>query len=291
MTTQLARTLRHALCAFWCCLYLAGPAAAAEIILYSSPNFQGKSLRVTGDVPSLREYRFNDEVSSLVVLSGEWALYEDSNFQGNGIRVPPGSYPEMGAVLMDNNELSSLRPLTTAAPPQAKLPDLVTSIEARSGFIGDPSNPASITFRGVTAYVTITNRGEGRASASTLAIVAGPDEMTPYRAAGFHPCAKAEMPWPERAGGAASCSRLKSGDLVAKPSGAAMTCAIPALEPGASARCAVTFSVLYSWLVPQLTGWTITATADSGRKLKESDRGNNGGDSPLKVSPDTLLPL
>ena len=34
---------------------LAAPAAAAELILYSSPNFEGEALRVTGDVPNLRD--------------------------------------------------------------------------------------------------------------------------------------------------------------------------------------------------------------------------------------------
>ena len=53
---------------------LAAPAAAAELILYSSPNFEGEALRVTGDVPNLREFRFNDEASSIVVLSVSYLL-------------------------------------------------------------------------------------------------------------------------------------------------------------------------------------------------------------------------
>jgi hypothetical protein len=266
-------------------------AAAAELILYSSPNFQGKSLRVTGDVPSLREYRFNDEVSSLVVLSGEWALYEDSNYGGKAVRVPPGSYPEMGAVLMDNNELSSLRPLAPAAPPPQKLPDLVTEIDARSGFTGDPALPDSITFRGVVAYVTVTNQGEGRAPASTLTVEAGPDELAPYRASGANPCPRGEFPWPESPGGSAACKRLRADDVLARPAGAGLSCAIPALEPGKSARCVASFSVPYTWLVPAVTGWTITATADSGRKIREADERNNAGDGPARVPPDTLPTL
>ena len=67
---------------------LAAPAAAAELILYSSPNFEGEALRVTGDVPNLREFRFNDEASSIVVLSGEWEIYPDKNYGGAGVLVP-----------------------------------------------------------------------------------------------------------------------------------------------------------------------------------------------------------
>jgi hypothetical protein len=273
---------------------LGGQAAAAELILYSSPNFQGKSLRVTGDVPNLREYRFNDEVSSLVVLSGEWALYEDSNYGGKAVRVPPGSYPEMGAVLMDNNELSSLRPLTPAAPPPPpppKLPDLTISTDARSGFVGDSTQPDSVTFRGVIAFVTVANKGEGRAAASTLTIEPGPDELAPYRAAGANPCPRGEFLWPASAGGPAACVRLRTGDVLAKPAGAGLSCAIPALDPGDSARCAVSFSVPYTWLVPTVAEWTITATADSGRKIREADERNNAGDGPARIAPDALPAL
>ena len=73
-----------------------------------------------------------------------------------------------------------------------------------------------------------------------------------------------------------------------KPDDAAMTCAIPALKAGASARCAAVFSAAYSWLVPPIGDWNVVATADAGNRVKEANEKNNGAGEQIRVKGDEL---
>ncbi len=272
---------------------LAAPAAAAELILYSSPNFEGEALRVTGDVPNLREFRFNDEASSIVVLSGEWEIYPDKNYGGAGVLVPPGRYPSMEAVLFENNELSSLKVhVRKGPPPPPPKPDLTRKVEARTGYDATLEGGAvkEVRFRGLTAFVTVTNGSEVDAAASTLRIEPGKKmaAVATYIAPGGNVCGDGKIPWPEKNGGQTACTSLKSGDVMGKPDDAAMTCAIPALKAGASARCAAVFSAAYSWLVPPIGDWNVVATADAGNRVKEANEKNNGAGEQIRVKGDEL---
>lgn len=281
----------------------AAPVAAAEdmIILYSSPNFKGKELRVTGNVANLSDYRMNDEVSSLRVISGEWGIYEHKDFKGKAVRVPPGDYPNMESVLFENNEMSSvglLKPTPPPPPPKAKLPDLRRTVDARTGYDatlegeGEARIATEVRFRGLTAFVTVSNQGEAPAGPSTLTIEPG-KALSPYIgyiAEGRHNCPDGQVPWPETAGGQAACIGLKSGDILANKAGDTMVCAIPALAPGDTARCAAVFSVLYNWLVPQFGDWSIVAVVDSSGKIAESNEKNNGAGAEIAVKGDDLPP-
>lgn len=285
--------MRRLLFALASLVTLAGPAAAAELILYSSPNFEGEALRVTGDVPNLREFRFNDETSSMVVLSGEWEIYPDKNYGGAGILVPPGRYASMDAVLFENNELSSLKVhVRKGPPPPPPKPDLTRKVEARTGYDAmlEAGAVTELRFRGLTAFVTVTNSSEVDAGASTLRIEPGKkmDAVATYLAPGGNICGDGKIPWPDKNGGQITCTGLKSGDIVGKPDEAAMTCAIPALKAGASARCAAVFSAAYSWLVPPIGDWNIVATADAANRVKEANEKNNGAGEQVRVKGDDL---
>lgn len=285
--------MRRLLIALATLVTFAAPAAAAEVILYSSPNFEGEALRITGDVPNLRQFSFNDEASSMIVVSGEWEIYPDRNYGGAGIGVPPGRYATMEEVLFENNELSSIRLHVRAGPPPPPpKPDLTRDVDARSGFDATLEAGAvkDLRFRGLTAYVTVTNPSDVTAGASTLRIEPGKKmgAVATYIAPGGNPCGNGKAPWPGRNGGQTACAANRGGDVVAKADDDAMTCAIPALSPGASARCVAVFSAGYSWLVPPIGDWNIVATADAANRVKESNEKNNGAGEQIRVKGDEL---
>lgn len=285
--------MRRLLFALATLLACAGTATAAEVILYSGPNFEGKALRVTGDVPNLREFRMNDEVSSMVVLSGEWEIYPDRNYGGAGILVPPGRYENMEKALFENNEMSSLRVhVRKGPPPPPPKPDLTRKIDARTGYDAtlEGGKVTSLRYRGLTAFVTVTNSSEVDAGASTLRVEPGKKmgAVAAYIGPGGNPCGEGKVPWADKNGGQTTCQALKGGDITGKADDSAMICAIPALKAGASARCAVVFSAAYTWLVPAIGDWNVVATADAGNRVKEANEKNNGAGEQIRVKGDDL---
>lgn len=70
------------------------------------PGFRGKMVHVTGPTSDFGFIGFDNQASSAIVLSGTWTLYENLNFDGESIRLPPGRYPVAGG----NNQLSSCTP-------------------------------------------------------------------------------------------------------------------------------------------------------------------------------------
>ncbi len=274
-------------------LTFAGTATAAEIILYASPDFKGKALRVTGDVPNLREFRFNDETSSIIVVSGEWEIYEDRDYSGRAALVPPGRYATMEEVLLGNNKLSSLRVrVRRGPPPPPPRPDLTRKVDARTGYDATIEGGVvqDLRFRGLTAFVTVTNESDVDAGASTVRIEPGRRmaAVAAYVAPGGNNCGDGKVPWPARNGGQTECTNLRSGDITAKPDNAAMTCAIPALKGRTSARCVAVFSAEYSWLVPPIGDWSIVAVADAANRVREANEKNNGAGEQIRVKGDDL---
>ncbi len=65
-----------------------GQAGRPLLILFWEEDFQGPSLEVTGSLPDLpvavdavgNEFNWNDEVRSIVVVSGTWRLYQNGRF-------------------------------------------------------------------------------------------------------------------------------------------------------------------------------------------------------------------
>ncbi len=87
-----------------------------QVILFSDANFHGDHRHVFDSEADLSADRFNDVVSSLVVLSGNWSFFRDSKF-GNPYPVVlgPGMYSFVEDFQIKNDDISSLQ--TTADAP------------------------------------------------------------------------------------------------------------------------------------------------------------------------------
>ncbi|GGB70828.1 MULTISPECIES: beta/gamma crystallin-related protein [Henriciella] len=81
-----------------------------EAIIYSNANFTGRSLRVTGAIPRLADYRFNDRASSIRVMGGAWEVCVDANYRGRCeiIEYREGYLNQMRL----NNKITSIRPVS-----------------------------------------------------------------------------------------------------------------------------------------------------------------------------------
>jgi Beta/Gamma crystallin len=88
-------------------------AQTAEITLYESPGFGGRSLTLRGHTPNLEQIGFNDRASSIVVRSGTWQLCTDANFGGTCATLTRGEYRNLDGRL--NGQLSSAREVGTYA--------------------------------------------------------------------------------------------------------------------------------------------------------------------------------
>jgi hypothetical protein len=96
-----------------------GVAPAPHVILFEHANFHGAHKHVFGPEPNLNaddDNFFNDRVSSIAVLAGTWAFYQDWKFEGQYDAVlVPGMYPSVEAVNIKNDDMSSLAPTDSAA--------------------------------------------------------------------------------------------------------------------------------------------------------------------------------
>src|SRR5262245_66376998 len=89
----------------------------AHVILFEHAGFHGQHKHVFGAEPNLNaadDNFFNDKVSSLVVLEGNWAFYADSNFHRQYPPIlGPGLYPGLPAGIK-NDDMSSLQAVNSA---------------------------------------------------------------------------------------------------------------------------------------------------------------------------------
>ena len=90
---------------------------APHVILFENGNFHGAHKHVFTREPNLNapdDNFFNDKVSSLVVLEGNWAFFADSNFQRQYPPIlGPGLYPGLAAGIK-NDDMSSLQAVGAA---------------------------------------------------------------------------------------------------------------------------------------------------------------------------------
>lgn len=89
-------------------------APSNSITLYVDGDYKKEPKTFTEAVPRLSEHKRNDVVSSCVVTTGTWILYEDANYKGPSSVLVPGRYPHSKDMHIKNDELSSLRPLPTS---------------------------------------------------------------------------------------------------------------------------------------------------------------------------------
>jgi hypothetical protein len=92
----------------------------ARVVLYESPNFQGRSYTVNEDsILNLDTTGFNDRAASMRVERGYWMFCTDASFMGECRTFGPGDYPTLSWF---NNRISSGRRISNEypynAPPQ-----------------------------------------------------------------------------------------------------------------------------------------------------------------------------
>lgn len=85
-----------------------------QIIFYEHNDFQGNSFATESDVPSFRQFGFNNRASSVVVLGERWEACEHHDFTGLCVILRPGRYPNLGAMGL-NDKLSSVRMVPVTA--------------------------------------------------------------------------------------------------------------------------------------------------------------------------------
>ena len=107
---------------------VAATAASAEVTFYEREDLRGRSFTVEGPIPNFEQYGFNDRASSMAIRRGSYQVCDAPGFRGHCVVLPPGDYPTLTAMGM-NNRVSSVRP--AAVPPPAPPP-------ARAVLFGQP---------------------------------------------------------------------------------------------------------------------------------------------------------
>jgi hypothetical protein len=65
-----------------------------EVVIYSNINYGGHELRTNLNFRLLAS-RFNDDISSVIVVRGTWRFYRDPHYTGDYWDLPPGFYPNL----------------------------------------------------------------------------------------------------------------------------------------------------------------------------------------------------
>jgi hypothetical protein len=84
----------------------AQPRDGCEVIVYIDANFSGGVWHTTHDQYQVPP-QWNDQISSIRVISGVWEFYFDWHYGGERMRLGPGSYPYVGDHW--NDQISSFR--------------------------------------------------------------------------------------------------------------------------------------------------------------------------------------
>lgn len=92
--------------------------AAAQVTFYENERFGGRSFTTQEQIGNFDRFGFNDRASSVMVLSGQWEVCDDSRFRGRCVMLPPGRYPSLAAMGL-NNRVSSAR----AGSPNSRIDD------------------------------------------------------------------------------------------------------------------------------------------------------------------------
>ncbi|MEZ5999923.1 beta/gamma crystallin-related protein [Hyphomonas sp.] len=81
----------------------------AAVTLYTDSYDRGASLGLNRGIRDLSRYRFNDNVSSIQIRSGQWEVCEHANFQGR-CQIVDASVDKLNGLRLNDN-ISSIRPV------------------------------------------------------------------------------------------------------------------------------------------------------------------------------------
>lgn len=73
------------------------------MMVYERPEFGGKAMELSEDLPSLYEHFHSTDVHSCNVIGGHWIFYEHPHYRGRQYLMSPGQYRRF-------NEWGSLSP-------------------------------------------------------------------------------------------------------------------------------------------------------------------------------------
>jgi hypothetical protein len=107
-----------------------GTGILGHVILFQEPNFQGSHKHVfnsEGNLNADEDNDFDDSVSSIVVISGNWKFYRNWHWDDDyPVTLGPGLYPRVEDVAIRDKDMSSLQvvdqePTVSAAPVAAHI--------------------------------------------------------------------------------------------------------------------------------------------------------------------------
>jgi hypothetical protein len=105
---------------------VSGDPLNCHIVLFEHRDFHGGHKHVVQAEPNLNSNEdsdFNDAVSSIVVLAGNWSTFADDNFHGQYPPIiGPGCYPWVEDISIKNDDLTSLQPIDATTIVAAALP-------------------------------------------------------------------------------------------------------------------------------------------------------------------------
>lgn len=79
-----------------------------DMIVFANPNYRGRSATLNGDIPDIRQYGMNDQITSLRIPNGQtWEICVDVEYQG-GCQTVSGSVADLRDVGW-NDRISSMR--------------------------------------------------------------------------------------------------------------------------------------------------------------------------------------
>jgi hypothetical protein len=85
-----------------------------EIVIYSEENFSGIEYRTNCNVDLVGKL-MNDNVNSIIVVSGTWEVFEHKDYNGKLLgTLIPGYYPTYNQIdsISDKNKISSIKCIT-----------------------------------------------------------------------------------------------------------------------------------------------------------------------------------
>lgn len=86
----------------------------SEIIAFDNEDFQGDHTHIFGDMKRLGKW--DNSISSMIVLSGTWHFYDDQDMKGTMMKeLGPGMYPRVTEVGIKDNSISSIHLASPAA--------------------------------------------------------------------------------------------------------------------------------------------------------------------------------
>lgn len=95
------------------------PASAADLQIFTAPNFGGTEITLLGETPDVAgfEQHFNSLAASLVV-NDRWEVCTEANFAGDCVIIGPGRYPTLAAPI--HRRIGSVRPLAVKQAEDAR---------------------------------------------------------------------------------------------------------------------------------------------------------------------------